>query len=221
MLLLSFHVLIASVFVITTLSSQESRAAIIDFNDIADGTPVSTGNPYGGVVNLQARSGSLNIVSFPPLVGQTDYVEATIQNGAIQILSSVPQAEMYLSEFTATFLEPVQDVGFDAATLRHAVYTYVAANSSGAEITGSGLTADDFSGAYHHFTITVPAGYYVTQLQLNNRDPGAGGAAIWIDNLAFQVVGVPDCGSTALLAFFGLILVGVGSGAIRHGIPTE
>ena len=34
-----------------------SRGNIIDFNSIADDTPVSAGNPYGGALDIQAQTG--------------------------------------------------------------------------------------------------------------------------------------------------------------------
>ena len=55
-------------------------ALTIDFNGIADGTPVSANNPYGGILNLQAATANLI------LNGQTwnqVWTESTIESGVL------------------------------------------------------------------------------------------------------------------------------------------
>jgi hypothetical protein len=41
--------------IVASFDCSKAHATTIDFEGIPDGTPVSAGNPYGGVVNIQTR----------------------------------------------------------------------------------------------------------------------------------------------------------------------
>jgi hypothetical protein len=59
-------------------------AATVGFNNIPDGTPVSAGNPYAGILNIQAEAAFL--VSDTQNFNQV-WTESFIQDGALEVIS--------------------------------------------------------------------------------------------------------------------------------------
>src|SRR2546421_10974612 len=93
-----------------------AEATVIDFSGIPDGTLVSVGNPYGGILNLQATvqaetidgilSGEGTISTQAPFYPAGD--------GVVQALPpSILNAGNLSSNVTGTFLQPVTDGNFD------------------------------------------------------------------------------------------------------------
>ena len=107
-------------------------AIIVDFQGIPAGTPVSAGNPYADILNLQATVSS--VVDEPGFPVVT--TEATIENvtytpdgTVVPAVAAVPvfyppTLTTYSSQLTATFSQPVFDVSFSAFCFRFAGYTY-------------------------------------------------------------------------------------------------
>jgi len=192
------------------LSAFHATAGIIDFSGLSNGTPVSEGNPYATSVYLQATT--VQQVLAPGVLGPiTTTQEALVQNGQAAVVPQfVAAGAMYRSSFTADFVQPVTDVSFDVGAYRHGGYIYTAVNGAGDTISGTGQTG---TGGIelpdpHHITVTLPAGYALTRLEIGNSDPIPGDAAVWVDNLAFQPVSgsasVSDSGNSWVLLAGGL-----------------
>lgn len=203
---------IASVTIISFLFGapyHTTQAAIIGFDGIPDGTPVSEGNPYAEVLTIQARVGweearpDSTIIWLPGLI-YNERIDTTLrerQPGYFTIRN--------MSEMTATFSQPVTDVSFDAWAWRHATYEYFGANASGEAFTGNGtfvVEPWDFSldAPMVPISLTLPSGYHLTQFTVRNVDPGSG-YDFRVDNIRFTIPAgpgehsVPDEGATALL----------------------
>jgi hypothetical protein len=189
-----------------------ANATVIDFNGIPDGTLVSAGNPYGGVLNLQAT------VQWVTVAG-TFSAEGTIStaapfypagDGVVQALPPLmPDAGDYKGDVMGTFLQPVTDASFDAFVFRTAGYSYTGANGLGDIFMGSGsITGNIESGGlltWQQINLTLPAGYHLTSFDVQNHDPNPPDGAVWLDNVAFTVV--PEPSATALLGLGGMLLL--------------
>lgn len=177
------------------------RAITIDFNGIPNGTPVSAGNPYGGLVNIQGWA-----YAYPYDFGNPGLrvsLEATIQDGAIEVFpppwvpGTAPGSE---SELVATFLQPVTDVTFKLAGYWFNGYSLTAVDGLGNSIITSGGVGhpQPSLSSYEHIVVPVPPGYWVTELKLGSRgldtDP-----AFRLDDLSFELAPVPDSASSATL----------------------
>src|SRR5205085_4084382 len=134
-----------------------------------------------GVLNLQGQQTAS--VFLPPDTTIPVTSEAVITsdipyrpgNSAIQALpTSLEGAFQYSSAVTATFLQPVFNVSFDAYAFRTAGYSYVAANGAGDFLNGTGTILGDLESGglvtWQQIGINIPSGYYVTQFSVSNRD---------------------------------------------------
>jgi hypothetical protein len=202
-------------------SSPTVRATLIDFNNIPVGTPVSLGNPYAGIVDIQARAGVAGF--FPPPNYVVKWAEATIENGVAPSggANQTPLLAVwwpeppttddirYRGEIHMTFAEPVNDLSFDGFAYRPAAYSYTAVDAAGTTFTdqgGLGLPTNIGNPAtdWQHILLQPPSGFKITEVTLNNGDPKTLDAGIWIDNIAFNAARVPDAEAT-------LVLLGLGS----------
>jgi hypothetical protein len=88
------------------------------------------------------------------------------------------------------FLEVVSEVRFNYAAYRYGGYTWKARSLQGDVIQGP-WTATGTGGRepreFRHFSVLVPDGYYLTQLQFSNGDPISFDGAFWIDDIQFTV----------------------------------
>lgn len=196
-----------------------SRAALVDFNGIPNGTLVSTGNPYGGALDLQ---GQVTVfVSTPPDIITPISTEAIITDQAPfklsgdSVVEALPEFVLgafdYSSHVTATFLQPVVNVTFDAYADRTAGYTYRGTN--GVDVfNGTGIIVGNQDSSdtvrWQQISLDLPAGYYLTQFDLTNHDPKPISGAVWLDNVAFTIA-VPEPTLPVLLGvgLVGLLLV--------------
>jgi hypothetical protein len=197
--------------------APSALATLIDFNDIPEGTPVSAGNPYAGILEIQARQGYQRI-------DDVVWSEASIQVGvqlntindaragsspllAVYEPHYVPDGLYYYGEVTANFTRPVNDVSFDGFAPRGFGYQYVGINGAGETITLYGamdpaVQLGDPLENVQRINLTLPAGYSLIQFKAEDRDPRPLDAGIWIDNIAFNVA---DAGSTCLLLALGCV----------------
>lgn len=188
---------------------ERAAATIIDFEGIPDGTPVSSLNPYAAIANIQATA-----TFSTPIVGGgavDDPAEATIVNGWIEVLhpnSSPPSLATWVAgEMTADFLQPVVNVAFDVGAEWQGGYTFQARNSQGAVFMSPWTSTGGLTPGvtWVHIEVPLPEGYGLTQLQYRNfdRDGRRYLAMFLIDNIRFDVAGVPDTGNGALLLALG------------------
>lgn len=201
---------ILAVFAITQL--QAFAAITIDFNGIPNGTPVSMGNPYAGILNLQAEG---SVPYFDGGILYTLSTESSIVDGALSVVPpSLPPGipfdagGNYSSQLSAIFLEPVVGVRFDAYAWRNAGYSYSGFDSSGASFSGSGIIPGIIDGgplapppppnAWVTFTPSIPDGGSLISFSIANRDPTPQNGAFWVDNITFAIV--PEPSTIAMLA---------------------
>jgi hypothetical protein len=208
-------------------SSQAVRATLIDFNNIPVGTPVSLGNPYAGVVDIQARAGVEGFFPFPNYV--IKWAEATIENGVAPsgggnqtplLAVSWPEPRTiddnrYRGEISITFADPVNDLSFDGFAYRPAAYSYTAVDAAGATFTDQGrlgplVSIGDPATDWQHIRLQPPSGFKITGLTLNNGDPKVLDAGIWIDNISFNAAPVPEAEATLLLLGLGSLTLCLG-----------
>jgi len=210
-----------------TGSWQTVRATLIDFNNIPVGTAVSLGNPYAGVVDIQARAGVEGF--FPPPNYVATWAEATIQNGVapggganqtplLAVFWQEPRTTddiRYRGEIRITFAEPVNDLSFDGFAYRPASYSYTAIDAAGTMFTDQGglgpqVDIGDPATDWQHVRLEPPPGFKITGLILNNGDPKTLDAGIWIDNIAFNAARVPEAEATLLLLGLGSLILCLG-----------
>ncbi|MEY2440083.1 MAG: hypothetical protein QOI34_1468 [Verrucomicrobiota bacterium] len=201
---------VLAVFAITQL--QAFAAVTIDFNGIPDGTPVSAGNPYAGILNLQAEG---SVQYFDGVILHTLSEESSIVDGTLAAVPpSLPPgvpftaAGNYSSQLSAVFLQPVVGVSFDAYAWRNAGYSYNGFDSNGASFSGSGIIPGILDGgalapppppnAWVTFTPSVPDGGSLISFSIVNRDPSPQNGAFWVDNITFAIV--PEPSAIAMLA---------------------
>ena len=205
-------------------TTQNAEATVIDFNNIPDGTPVSEGNPYAGILVIESRAGWIGPPDWPPVWTSVDaeWVEIWLPTlvGAGRVDTYLGDRQPPLppgpefhgwrfimqSYLTATFLEPVTDVSFQGLAAG-VFYAYQGVNGAGDVYTRNGLIdrgPPGFGGA--KYELTLPDGYYLTQFYMGSHSSGSG-YDFSIDDIAFTRVGVPDSGSSAVL--LGLGFVGV------------
>lgn len=205
------HRCVALSFAVLAISCAAARATTIDFNGIPDGTPVSAGNDYAGLVNIEASVYRLlPDGSVPPNYNQFVRTPVTIQNGAVRLQPPYdPLAVGYGSELFLTFLQPVVDISYSYSAWWEISCKVTAVDGMGNTITIYGPTGGVQAGAMpRHIVIPVPAGYGVTALTMGNYDKTDGDAWFTFDDLSFQVTAVPDSGhSWALLALSCLGLI--------------
>ncbi len=193
-----------------------ARGVIIDFEGIPDGTPVSAGSPYAGVAVIQATStAALQLFNDQTARWRSalDYAEGTIVSGAALVLHPelvlrpIDSLESYRSEMVVSFLQPVVNVSFNAMA-GFGSYSFQGRDEQGATLTGSGIWPSGGYPTWYHIDVSIPAGSFLTQLRLNNLDYFSNRAAlIQMDNLSFDVQGVPDAGHGAI--FLGLSGAGI------------
>lgn len=178
-----------------------ASAIVIDFNGIPDGTLVSAGDPYAGVVDVQAKVQWMTADGTLMAEGTitTQAPQRDIGDGVVQALPPFvfPDGGNLMSDVTATFLQPVTDGGFDVFVFRNASYSYTGANGTGDIFNGSGfITGFLESGntlTWQHFDLSLPTGYNLTGFNVNNHDPASpDAAAVWLDNLSFALVPEPS-----------------------------
>jgi hypothetical protein len=186
------------------------RGVIIDFEGIPDGTPVSAGNPYAGLAVIQATAASRTLIP-PDLVDSTlDVREGTILHGAVFVLPPDPGSLGFDfgTEIVVNFLQPAVNLGFDAMVEMPGLYSFQGRDEQGATFTGGGILSSGGPLSWFHIDVSIPPGSFLTQLRLSNHDNVHGvGALIQMDNIRFDVHGVPDSGS-------GVILLGLSGAGI-------
>jgi len=194
-------------------------AIIVDFQGIPAGTPVSAGNPYADILNLQATVSS--VVDEPGFPVVT--TEATIENvtytpdgTVVPAVAAVPvfyppTLTTYSSQLTATFSQPVFDVSFSAFCFRFAGYTYNGFDSLGMPFTGNGIIPGAIDGpppfptSFETFSLTIPAGGYVTDFSITNHDALPNDAAFWVENISFALVPEPRTLTLISVGMVGLV----------------
>ena len=205
------------------LNGSSGYAIIVDFQGIPAGTRVSAGNPYAGVLNLQATVTSVvNEPGFPAIT-----TEATIENVnftpdgtavpavAAEPINYPPSVVSASAELVATFSEPVFDVSFSAFCFRFASYTFSGFDSLGMPFTGSGIIPGAIDGPppfptfFESFDLTIPEGGYLTDFKITNQDPSPGDAAFWVNQISFTVVPEPQILTLLSVGLLGLLLPGI------------
>jgi len=202
---------IAAISVVFSASS--ANATVVDFNGIPEGTPVSVGNPYAGVLNIDAKVQWTTIdgtFSAEGIIG-THAPFYPSGDGVVQALPPlIPDTFEFSSEVTASFLQPVIDGTMDVFVFRNAGYSYTGADDVGDIFNGGGvITGNIESGGlltWQQIGLSLPLGYHLTGFTIDNHDPANSDAAVWVDNVAFTVVPEP---STAALLDLGLGLLSV------------
>lgn len=192
-----------AITLLTAVSGPTARAAIIGFDGIRDATPVSAGNPYAGVLTIDARLGWI-----PFGATELQFLPSLIWGEQIDTNIAAPgNPVVQMSEMTATFSQPVADVSFDGWATQPTVYEYFGANGSGETFTGSGTILVPF-GTFELVPVdlTLPSGYFLTHFKITNTNPGGLGYDFRVDNIAFTLASapggensVPDSGQTGLL----------------------
>ena len=211
------------IFILAAASTtQKAEATVIDFNNIPDGTPVSVGNPYAGILVMESGTRWIDHKQWPPIYSpDNEWVElpALISYGRLSTSVGdrtivkppwVPPLAFYPdwldTYLNATFLEPVTDVSFTGWTFRGAIYNYTGVNGNGETFTGEGTFERGLPEGGSRIELGLPDGYYLSKFSVAAGYLG-GGYDFWIDDIAFTPVGVPDSGSSAVL--LGLGFVGV------------
>jgi hypothetical protein len=186
---------------------------LIDFNSVPDGTPVSAGDPYGGILQLSTTRG----VNYSGSQ-LNDETEATIQDGILSTLQENQDPiliDFFYSDIIGTFTVPVSNVSLDLFTYRTAGYSYTAMDANNnVWVSEIGATqANPLAGfELETFSLTVPEGYWLTEFRIGNRDQMSRWAAIWLDNIQGELgpqpqQRVPEGGGTG--GFLALILCAV------------
>jgi hypothetical protein len=152
----------------------------IDFTGIPDGTPLSAGNPYRSVMDLQAQAGywfAAPLISrdVPRTFTEVRVPSGSIQNGVVTVepapCSLVPRpVDMLHSQksVTATFHEPVSEVTFTALDRSEFFnFTY-----QGVDGNGSRFSDINYASAIglSTYVLQAPAGGYLTQIELVSTD---------------------------------------------------
>jgi hypothetical protein len=195
-----------------------AEAIVVDFNQLPEGTLVSAGDPYAGVLNLQGNASALLFT--PPDITTPISTESIITNlnvpfrsgeSVVQTLSPfVDGAFRYSAQVTGTFLQPVLDVSFDAFAWRTAGYTYTGSDDAGNMLSLSGTIIGNIESGglldWQRIDLTLPVGYHLTNFQVTNSDPGRLDAAVWVDTVSFALVPEP---SAAALIVAGGIAIGL------------
>jgi hypothetical protein len=196
-------------------------ADVVDFTGIPDGSLISLGNPYAGVLTLEGH-GTTRLFAPPDILTDVSH-EAIISANAPfhtgdNAIAAVADADApgftayrWESDVTATFLQPVFNVSFETFVWRTAGYTYDATNGAGDAIHASGIITGNLESGgsltWQHINLDVPDGYYLTGFGITNGDNGNNfDGAVWVDNISFAPV--PEPGATLLLTFgvLGLVL---------------
>jgi hypothetical protein len=195
------------------------KGIVVDFNEIPNGTLVSANNPYAAILEIQAAAGTLWFNDELEPEAGIIWMESAISNGYLEVLPSftvedpsgaVDIGEAWYSTITATFLQPVTNASFDAFTYRHAVYRYTVVDANGVTSNVLGGETQDIPQApflFETFNLNIPEGGYLTSFELTNTDEGSNDwAAIWIDNIRFDLAVSPvsEAGSTGTL--LGIVL---------------
>ena len=196
-----FHsFILVSVFALIAL---EGGAATIDFNSIPDGTPVSAGNPYAGVLDIQAYGSEM---AYPTGGGVEIPVsqESTIQNGvlfagACNFFAPPPGYTLdgmggFRTSLTATFLRAVTEVSFAFNVETYwARYSYQGIDANGVPFGGGGLLYALFpGGTWQTVNPPIPAGGYLTGFSIGDLDNVPGNASFSVDDISFTVVPDPS-----------------------------
>jgi hypothetical protein len=195
------------------------KGIVVDFNNIPNGTLVSANNPYAGILDIQASAGPDWFVpehELEPGGMGIAWMESTIFDGYLPVIPlfdpppGTSLGENWYARITATFSQPVTNVSFDAFTYRYAVYRYTAVDANGltSNVLGGETQNDPFAPlSFDTFNLSIPEGSYVTSFEITNADGGSPlDAAIWVDNIRFDLAVSPvaDAGSTGML--FGIVL---------------
>jgi hypothetical protein len=189
-------------------------AATLDFTSTPAGTLVSVGDPYSGILNIQAQGG----VKLENLNRAFSFFwqESSIQNGALAVVPPSPPAGteaspvLYESQLTATFLQPVAGVSFDAWCWRNAGYSYTGVDD-GVAFSGSGTIPGRMDGGatgWATFSLNIPSDGYLTGFAISNWDPSPLDGAFWVNDISFAVVPEP---ATGLLLLIPILLGSVAS----------
>ena len=194
--------------IVLALSGSIAKAIVVDFDEFPDGTPASEGNPYAGVLDLDATGQTITADGTVVVKGTITTQFDPSHGGVVQALApDVSGGGDFASDVTGTFLEPVTDGSLQVFVYRDAGYSYVGSNDVGDVFNGSGIiTGLIESGGtltWQQLAFSLPAGYHLTSFDIHNHDPVALDGAVWIDNVAFTVVPEP---STAALIGLSLLL---------------
>ena len=200
----SMRGIITSVWIaaLSAVSLPAVQGVIIDFEGIPDGTPVSAGNPYAGLAVIQATATGRTLIPGDPLNSTFDAREGIILNGAVFLYPEDPGllGFDFSTEIVINFLQPALNLGFDAMVELPGHYSFQGRDEQGATFTGGGILSSGGYPSWFHVDVSIPPGSFLTQLQLNNHDNVNNGATlIQLDNIRFEVAGVPDTGNGAIL----------------------
>lgn len=186
-------------------------ADTIDLSGIPDGTVVSAGNPYNGILDLTATTwSSIYNAEFPTGTNVTTS-EGAIEGGVIEVFPPyLPGTDTYYSSLTATFLSPVTDVSFQLENWRTAGYTYAGVDDNGIGFTGEGslygaLESGTSGLVWTTIDLDIPQGGYLTNFTVENRDPANANGAFWVEDISYSTV--PENGTT--IGFIGMALIGL------------
>jgi hypothetical protein len=194
-----------------------ANAIVIDFNGIPEGTPVSAGDPYAGVVDVQAKVQWMTADGTLMAEGTitTQAPQYPIGDGVVQALPPFvfPDGGNLMSDVTATFLQPVDQGGFDVFVNRNASYTYTGTDGIGGIFNGGGSITGFFESGgsltWQHFDLSLPVGFYLTGFNVHNQDvANSSSAAVWLDNVSFAIV--PEPSTIEMLGLGASLLLSLG-----------
>jgi hypothetical protein len=195
------------------LCNLRADTVSIDFSQYPEGTPLSSLNPYAGVLDLAGQSGYLANLPYSDQNGHQASGEFWADAGVVQAGDArmlpppksilPPGADVYhgLYSLTATFLEPVSEVVLRIYTYPWALgYTYGGVDQKGNLFTGTGgVSADPPGSLYLTTVLDAPAGGHFSQINFSQWDDGYGDGSFFIAGMTLNVIPEPSAATDRFL----------------------
>ena len=160
---------------------------IVDFTNIPDGTSVSQGNLYAGILYLEAITGN-----YPWSTGIVS--DGTLEVQA-QPMQTPPPPFVYQSHLTGVFLQPVTDVTLVVKCWRNASCSYQGVDKKGVGFNTSGLVIPGMIDGnppplppgWVTVRLTIPTDGHLVSFHIGNRDDGNNAnGAFWLKSISFH-----------------------------------
>jgi hypothetical protein len=189
----------------------DASALLIDFNDLGLGSDPN--GVYGGQVRLTTTGQTHDRETGQPLPGASGEI-SNLYGDSPNVLVRLPAGSGNLVTLAAEFLSPTLGFSFDINSNYSLRLLYTGVDALGSALSGSLTIFNTHDYALNHFSLTAPAGGYLTGFSMSQADDGS--VEIAMDNLDFTTtaeaagVRVPDSGWTfgmagaAMLCLFGL-----------------
>jgi hypothetical protein len=208
----------AKIILCALLLSHSVHAALIDFNDIAVGTEVSSLNPFGSAVigtRYWVTDGTTTVAeSFTRgVIGNPSYLNGTpsvvMESSPLDAPQPDDGPKLWRNiEIAVSFANPISAFSVDAYSYTYtSSLIYSGVNATGEAFTLSGGSLGGMPDRLDHFDITAPAGGYITGFHFSQFED-RGGIMLAMDNLDYTAVagtvGSTSIGSTAVPEAIGL-----------------